>query len=449
MPLKKKYATTSLARELTAPQLARLKLLTKQFFRSLDGSTQDDPPLGPECKKGHILLRVVGVPSTYTTTDMLCDGAGCGRTSVGDKQRNVWHHCAACRYDLCAACAKASAGVASTTALTERDASSARLATKYGRDIFDVLSQMYGDRVSPFRKKWDAFFAPKKPTLRVAVSRARTFGGNAAGGATGGGASSYSSAAHVCAVVAAAPQKKPIDLSKHRGPAPPGYCWTMSRVKGKTTWKLKRRKCAVKKPIIYLVNYDGPVTVSVSLSGSAVVTSTVPPAAEGPGFGAQSATWSVIATPDGTLTLVDKGATSLPVSSLFWESTLPTHIKLDDGGSPTRCVARDDVATYLFRLFHDAGLSTREYTEATQFWAPLMEKHAFVVARLLTTEEWAALAPLTVSPTPEHTLRIFIVWRGVREYDASRDTAPIFDAEAAAPPPRSGRWVVEWGGAEI
>lgn len=429
MPLKKKAST---ARALAPPHLARLKLLTKQFFRSLDSSPSDDP-LDPACPQGHVLQRVVGVPSTYTTTDMLCDGAGCGRTSVGDRQKNVWHHCATCRYDLCSQCVKASPKLASTTAaLAARDAASVRLAIKYGPNIFAVLAEKYGYlRVAPYKKNWGEYY---KPAAHAPSSSAH---------ASGNGAASSSAAAHVCA---SAPPKP---IKNHRGPAPPGWTWTMTRVNGKTTWKLKRRKCAVKKPVIYLYNYAGPVTVSVAPSGGAVITSTVPPAAEGAGFGAQSATWSVIAAPDGTLSLADK-STPFPVSSLFWESTLPANVRLLGGAGPTRCVARANVSDYLFRLFHAAGLSTREYTEAAQFWAPLMEKHAFVVARLLTAEEWGALAPLTVSPAPEHTLRVFIVWRGVKEYDAALDAAPVEGGGGAAPlPPRSGRWVVEWGGAEI
>ena len=433
MPLKKKASTASLS----PPHLARLKLLTKQFYRSLDSSPSDDP-LDSACPQGHVLQRVVGVPSTYTTTDMLCDGAGCGRTSVGDKQRNVWHHCATCRYDLCSQCVKASPKLASTTAaLAARDAASVRLAIKYGASIFAVLAETYGElRVAPYKEKWNEF---KQTAARAAVPSSHAAASSAH--ASGGGGASSAAAVHVCASAPPKPAKN------HRGPAPPGWNWTMTRVNGKTLWKLKRRKCAVKKPVIYLYHFVGPVTVSVAPSGGAVITSTVPPAAEGAGFGAQSATWSVIAAPDGTLTLMDKSV-PLPFSSLFWESTLPANVLLD-GAGPTRCVARANVSDYLFRLFHAAGLSTREYTEAVQFWAPLMEKHAFVVARLLTAEEWSALAPLTVTPAPEHTLRVFIVWRGVKEYDAARDTAPVEDVGAAALPPRSGRWVVEWGGAEI
>lgn len=87
------------------------------------------------------------------------------------------------------------------------------------------------------------------------------------------------------------------------------------------------------------------------------------------------------------------------------------------------------------------GLTRREANEFTVYWLPRMEGNPY---NLITfqQEAYTESAKLTVTPTPDSVLRVFMTWKPLdKPVDIPAQTLPTFD--------RSGFTVVEWGGAEV
>jgi hypothetical protein len=159
-------------------------------------------------------------------------------------------------------------------------------------------------------------------------------------------------------------------------------------------------------------------------------------------------TWRVSAQQDGTLQCHRAGPLQPPVASLFWEadrSACANAELLPEGAQDTFCVPGREAGEWLLEALARWGLSPREYTECASFWAPRMQAHAWVQIRLLPAAQWEALAPLSIDPPMQHTLRLFLVWRGRLEYSAELDAGVLPER----PPPREGSWCVEWGGSEL
>ena len=85
------------------------------------------------------------------------------------------------------------------------------------------------------------------------------------------------------------------------------------------------------------------------------------------------------------------------------------------------------------------------------FWAPLFAAHAWVLLTFLPQEELDALAPLRVTPPPDATLRVYLVWQGLpTARPHATDALPQPSPAAVAMRSRDGRFcAVEWGGSEV
>lgn len=182
---------------------------------------------------------------------------------------------------------------------------------------------------------------------------------------------------------------------------------------------------AAEKPVIYLYpEEECAVQVGLSLDGDLTVSY---PAYPDDG-------WSVTAAPDSTLTDAD-GRT---YDSLFWEAELNAEYDLSRGF----CVAGADTAAFLEETLAALGLSEREANAFIVYWLPRMQDNAY---NLITfqSDAYTDAAELTVEPTPDTVIRVFMVWQGL-------DSA-IEIPESILPevPVREGFTVVEWGGAEI
>ncbi len=182
---------------------------------------------------------------------------------------------------------------------------------------------------------------------------------------------------------------------------------------------------AAEKPVIYLYpEEECAVQVGLSLDGDLTVSY---PAYPDDG-------WSVTAAPDGTLTDAD-GRT---YDSLFWEAELNAEYDLSRGF----CVAGADTAAFLEETLAALGLSEREANAFIVYWLPRMQDNAY---NLITfqSDAYTDAAELTVEPTPDTVIRVFMVWQGL-------DSAiEIPESILPTPPAREGFTVVEWGGAEI
>ena len=143
--------------------------------------------------------------------------------------------------------------------------------------------------------------------------------------------------------------------------------------------------------------------------------------------------WHVIAEPDGTLIDSNNGR---ELYSLYWEG--------DDGLSDITeegfVVAGSDTAGFLEEKLAVLGLNAKETEEFIIYWLPQLQINQYNYIRFATSEEIENYMPLQITPTPNITIRIYMV--------ASSLDAPISVKEQILPktPTRSGFTVVEWGG---
>ncbi|MDR0221899.1 MAG: hypothetical protein LBI54_10930 [Lachnospiraceae bacterium] len=181
------------------------------------------------------------------------------------------------------------------------------------------------------------------------------------------------------------------------------------------------------KPVLYL--YPPTATdVAVTLAYQGRLTVTYPAYDNG---------WSVRAYPDGHL--INK-ADGLEYSYLFWEG-YPDEAEWWDL-SEGYCIAGVDTASFLQSKLSELGLTPREYNEFIVYWLPQMQDNPYNLVTF-QWEEYEALAPLTITPTPDSVLRVFMVFAPLEK--------PV-EIKAPAERPafaRSGFTVVEWGATRI
>ena len=181
---------------------------------------------------------------------------------------------------------------------------------------------------------------------------------------------------------------------------------------------------APEKPVIYLYPEE-ETQVHVKLDFNGTVTS-VYPAYEGG--------WDVVAKPDGTLTDPETGR---EYYCLFWEGISAVPYDLTEGF----VVAGADTEAFLEDALKTLGLTDKEANEFIIYWLPQMEQNAWNLISF-DTSVYAENAKLTISPTPDSVLRVFMTWQAL--------DAPINIPSQELPGfERPGFTVVEWGGAEI
>lgn len=177
------------------------------------------------------------------------------------------------------------------------------------------------------------------------------------------------------------------------------------------------------KPVIYLYPEEQiPVNVELTLDGE--LTCTYPAYENG---------WSVTAQPDGMLT----DANGQTYHYLYWEGKTQAVWDLSKGF----CVKGEDTAAFLEDALAELGLNRREANEFIVYWLPLMEKNPYNIIAF-QEEAYTSAAALTVTPTPDTVIRVFMAWQGV--------DAPItIPPQNLTAPERNGFTVIEWGGTEI
>ena len=177
------------------------------------------------------------------------------------------------------------------------------------------------------------------------------------------------------------------------------------------------------KPILYLYPSDTTkVTVKLELPGKLTCT-----------YPAYNNGWTVTAAPDGTLT-DEKGQT---YNYLYWEGEGTERYDFSRGF----CVAGADTAAFLEDALAQLGLTRKEANEFIVYWLPRMEQNPYNLIAF-QQETYTETAKLTVTPTPDSILRVFMAWKPLEKpVDIPAQTLPTFE--------RHGFTVVEWGGAEI
>lgn len=143
--------------------------------------------------------------------------------------------------------------------------------------------------------------------------------------------------------------------------------------------------------------------------------------------------WRVTASPDGTLVNRDDGQV---YPYLFWEGRGGLY------SSPSRfwVVKQADVHTFLVSTLSKLGLNQKETADFMEFWEPRMQAAPYYKIGFHGTEVMDQLAPLTLSQSPDTTLRILM--------DYEELSVPIKANPPTLPktPVRRGFTVIEWGG---
>jgi len=177
------------------------------------------------------------------------------------------------------------------------------------------------------------------------------------------------------------------------------------------------------KPVIYLYPTE-KTEVSVKLEYNGTLTSTYPAYQNG---------WTVTAFPDGTL--IDRNGREY--YCLFWEGESDVRYDFSEGF----CIRGEDTGTFLEDSLANLGLSEREANEFIIYWLPQMERNAYNLISF-QTEVYTDNAKLTITPTPDTVIRVFMAWREL-------DEAIAIEPQTLTAPERKGFTAVEWGGSEV
>ena len=177
------------------------------------------------------------------------------------------------------------------------------------------------------------------------------------------------------------------------------------------------------KPVIYLYPTENmDVTVKLDINGD--LTCTYPAYHDG---------WTVTASPDGSLT-DEKGQT---YNYLYWEGETYTLYDMTKGF----CVKGEDTAAFLEDALAKLGLNRREANEFIVFWLPLMQENLYNIISF-QTDVYTESAKLTVTPTPDTVIRVFMAYK-------SADNYVEIETQELTTPAREGFTVIEWGGTEV
>ncbi len=178
------------------------------------------------------------------------------------------------------------------------------------------------------------------------------------------------------------------------------------------------------KPVIYLYPEEAKhVSVEVEPTGGFTVTE--PEYNDG---------WEVIAKPDGSLTNISD-RTQWPY--LFWEGH--GSVDVPAGNKRGFVVKERDVESFLEKTLYDLGLNAQESADFIEFWEPKMHDAPYYFVTFYGNRFMDAIAPLTVTPEPDTTIRIMMDYKPL---DAPIEVEPM----RLRRPQRDGFTVIEWGG---
>ncbi|MFZ3009847.1 MAG: hypothetical protein WA030_02400 [Candidatus Microsaccharimonas sp.] len=176
------------------------------------------------------------------------------------------------------------------------------------------------------------------------------------------------------------------------------------------------------KPVVYLYPTTTQ-TVNVRVGADVTVSE--------PYYNPATGWKNVTAQPNGNLTY-----NSISYDSLFWEGTgHGTYPGISSG----TVVPRAQAATTIRTQLSAQGLNTKESNDFMAFWESRIPNKPYVQLAWFSTADLNELAPLTIVPKPQTTIRVFLDMRGLDELKTL--PAPRFNA-----PARNGFTVVEWGG---
>ena len=192
------------------------------------------------------------------------------------------------------------------------------------------------------------------------------------------------------------------------------------------------------KPVLYVYpEREQSLTVSLEVEGELGTVYPAPDTQETTDWGTR-ASWSVTASPDGTL--MDQGGRTYP--SLFWDGEMTLE-------APRQgfIVAREDAVPFLEEKLALLGLTDKEAADFITFWAPRIRANEYTFVSF-DASSYTAHARYSFTDeagnqvVPDTFIRVFMT---IRAADANEEVTPqVFGPT----PTRSGFTAVEWGGTE-
>lgn len=138
--------------------------------------------------------------------------------------------------------------------------------------------------------------------------------------------------------------------------------------------------------------------------------------------------------------IISYSSTGRTLYSLYWESLRPRPAVWDTGF----VVAGDEAAAFLEEKLAFLGLSDREAQEFIVFWLPQLQQNSWNYIRFATEQEIDAVMPLSVTPTPEKILRVWMEFTPLSEkVELPPQPLKRVDRESLN---ASDFYAVEWGG---
>lgn len=104
-------------------------------------------------------------------------------------------------------------------------------------------------------------------------------------------------------------------------------------------------------------------------------------------------------------------------------------------------VRGQDTKEFLQNKLSELGLQPKEYNEFIVFWLPQMQGNNYNLIHF-AGEEYEKIAPLEISPQPDSLLRVFMVYKPIKEpVEIKPQEFKTFT--------RKGLTVIEWGGTKL
>lgn len=183
------------------------------------------------------------------------------------------------------------------------------------------------------------------------------------------------------------------------------------------------------KPVIYFYPPEiTDVNIKLELNGEVKI--------DYPEYNNEIQGWNILAYPSGKII---NRADELEYSYLFWEGSFYKNIA--DDITEGFVVFQEDTRNFLREKLSILGLTPKEYNEFIVYWYPIMQKNKYNLV-YFAGEEYTNEAKLTITPTPDSLLRVFMIFKPLEEkIEIKEQELDTFK--------REGFSVVEWGGMEV
>ena len=129
-------------------------------------------------------------------------------------------------------------------------------------------------------------------------------------------------------------------------------------------------------------------------------------------------------------------------SYLFWEAISGFEPNLTEGF----IVEGNKSAEFLEKILEKMGLNEKERNDFIVYWLPYLENHSYNIISF-QFNNYTELAKLTIEPKPDHLIRIFMVFKPIKNLNEVKIIEQIIPEIKRDE--LQGFVAIEWGGANL